>query len=439
MVEADGLPIDEYRNQLVETVQYNPVTIVVGETGSGKTTQLGQFLLDGGIVEQGKRVGVTQPRRVAAVTVCKRVAQERKQAIGHAVGYTVRFEDRSSNETQLKFITDGSLLRELLDDPWLRQYSVIVLDEAHERSLSTDVLFGLCKKLVNEREPPLKLVVTSATLDGEKFSSFFFNAPVVQIPGRTYNVDVAYATQQPGSYLDAALDATIQVHCSQPLPGDILVFMPGQDDIERLVRKINEAVAAMDETECPDAQVLPLYAGLPPEMQARVFSSPPEGMRRIVVSTNIAETSVTVPGIVHVIDPGKTKRKEYDPSTGMESLAVENISRTEAVQRAGRAGRTQPGKCYRLYTKELFEKRLEETARPEIQRSSLAGAILHLKSLSLDINVLAFDFIDPPPRASLEEALRQLYIVDAIDIGMYLYLLAHSSPCLLHLRNRHML
>jgi ATP-dependent RNA helicase DHX8/PRP22 len=414
-----ALPVARRAEEVVERIAESGTVVVVGETGSGKTTQLGQALLDANAAGDGA-VAVTQPRRVATVSVANRVARERGQEIGGEVGYTVRFEDRTSEHTRMRFLTDGALLRELLRDPWLRAFGAIVLDEAHERSLNTDILFALCKKLSSERSPPLRLLVTSATLDGSKFSAFFSNAPIVSIPGRAFDIDIAYTTQTPTSYIDAALDATLQVHCSHPVPGDILVFMPGQDDIDRLVRKLNDAVASMDEADCPDAQVLPLHAALPPEMQARVFSDPPTNVRRIVVSTNIAETSVTVPGIVHVVDPGKVKRKEYDPSTGMESLAVEDISRTEAIQRAGRAGRTQPGKCYRLYTKELFENRMKSTAKPEIQRSSLAATVLHLKVLSLGIDVLSFDFLDPPPREALEDALRQLYIVDAIDIGALL-------------------
>lgn len=413
---ADELPVASYREEVIGKMQCNSVMVVVGETGSGKTTQLGQMVLDEGL-GGGKKVAVTQPRRVAAVTVAKRVAQERRATIGKEVGYTVRFEDQTATETALKFVTDGSLLRELLDDPELRQYGAIILDEAHERSLATDILFGICKRLAKTRDPPLKLAVTSATLDGDKFSRYFYSAPVIDIPGRAYPVDIAHATEQPKHHFQAALDATMMVHCKEGVPGDILVFMPGQEEIERLVAKLNDAVASLSEEECPDAQILPLYAALPPEMQARVFSDPPEGLRRIVVATNLAETSVTVPGIVYVIDPGKTKRKDYDADTGMESLAVCDVSQTEAIQRAGRAGRIKPGKCFRLYTKQHFEEKLEKSAKPEIQRSSLAGTVLHLKSLSLGIDILSFDFLDPPPRSSLEDALRQLYILDAIDAG----------------------
>ena len=245
--------------------------------------------------------------------------------------------------------------------------------------------------------PPLKLVVTSATLDSQKFSSFFNNCPVFNIPGRTYPVEIIHSLDDHVTdYEAAAIDTALDIHCNEA-EGDILMFLTGQGEIERAVRALNDAVRALPPESCGDLMVLPLYAALPPEMQSRVFSRAPPGIRRCVVATNIAETSVTVDGVVYVIDPGVVKQKDYNPRTGMESLGVVSISRVQATQRAGRAGRTQPGRCYRLYTKKRYEMDMPSTTAPEIQRTSLVGAVLYLKSLPLDsIDVLGFDYVDPP-------------------------------------------
>jgi ATP-dependent RNA helicase DHX8/PRP22 len=349
--------------------------------------------------------------------VARRVASERGVVLGREVGYTVRFEDCSCADTRLKFLTDGCLLREMLTDPQMERYSVIVLDEAHERSLSTDILFALLKALAHSRSPPLKLVVTSATLDGEKFSAYFRDCPVLRVPGRAYPVTLAHAADAPpgGELLAAALDTVWDVHVREP-PGDVLLFCTGADEIERAARELNARVAAAPAEECGDMQVLPLYAALPPDVQARVFAPPPAGCRRVVIATNIAETSLTVPGVVYVVDPGLVKQKEYDPQTGMESLLVRPISRVAAAQRAGRAGRTCPGRCYRLYTAHALAHDMPAETVPEIGRVSLVGAVLHLKSLALPgLDVLTFDFLDPPATGALADALRQLHVLDAID------------------------
>ncbi|PRW39269.1 pre-mRNA-splicing factor ATP-dependent RNA helicase PRP1 [Chlorella sorokiniana] len=410
------LPIRQYQQQIVDSVRANAVTVVIGETGSGKTTQISQILEEAGFAEGGM-IGVTQPRRVAAVTVARRVAWEKKVELGQEVGYAVRFEDRTCRRTRIKYLTDGTLLRECLDDAQLSQYSVLVLDEAHERSLNTDILFGLLKELVQRREKPLKLVVTSATLDGEKFSKYFMSCPVFHVPGRTFPVDIIHALEDHGQdYLQAAVDTTIDIHCNQS-EGDILVFLTGQAEIDKAVKQLNDAVRSLPREACGDLLVLPIYAALPPEMQARVFAPAPSGVRRCIVATNIAETSVTVDGVVYVVDSGVVKQKEYNPRTGMDSLGVTPISRVQATQRAGRAGRTRPGKCFRLYTKKFFEREMPNTTAPEIQRTSLVAAVLYLKSLPLNIDVLGFDYLDAPASESLEDALRQLYVLDAIDVN----------------------
>ncbi|XP_047163618.1 probable pre-mRNA-splicing factor ATP-dependent RNA helicase DEAH4 isoform X2 [Vigna umbellata] len=376
-----SLPIVQYEEKIIETVERNPVVVVIGETGSGKSTQLSQMLHRRGY---GK-IAVTQPRRVAAVSVARRVAQELGVQLGEEVGYAIRFEDRTSHNTRIKYLTDGVLLRESLANPELREYSVIILDEAHERSLNTDILMGLMKRLVKVRSSDLKVLITSATLDGDKVSKFFADCPVLNIPGKLYPVEVLYSSERPSSYLESSLKTALDIHIRQP-EGDILIFMTGQDDIEKLVSKLEDKVRALEEGSCMDAIILPLHGSLPPELQVRVFSPPPPNCRRIIVATNIAETSLTVDGVV-----------------------------VQANQRAGRAGRTCPGKCYRLYPSRVYNDEFLDVTVPEIQRSSLAGSVLYLKSLDLpDIDILKFDFLDPPSFESLQDALKQLFLIDAI-------------------------
>ncbi|XP_052185783.1 probable pre-mRNA-splicing factor ATP-dependent RNA helicase DEAH4 isoform X2 [Diospyros lotus] len=409
-----NLPILQFEEKIVETVEQNPVVVIIGETGSGKSTQLSQILHRRGFTKSGI-IAVTQPRRVAAVSVARRVAQELSVQLGEEVGYAIRFEDRTSEKTYIKYLTDGVLLRESLSNPELNQYSVIVLDEAHERSLNTDILLGLMKRLIKMRSSNLKVLVTSATLDGEKVSRFFSNCPVLNVPGKLFPVEIFYSTESPKSYIESALKTAIDIHVREP-GGDVLIFMTGQDDIEKLVKKLEERVQSLEEGSCMDAIILPLHGSLPPELQVRVFSPPPPNCRRFIVATNIAETSLTVDGVVYVIDSGYVKQRLYNPSTGMHSLDVIQISRVQANQRAGRAGRTCPGKCYRLYPSVAYREEFVDATIPEIQRTSLAGSVLYLKSLDLpDIDILKFDFLDPPSFESLEDALKQLYLIDAID------------------------
>ncbi|XP_049352747.1 probable pre-mRNA-splicing factor ATP-dependent RNA helicase DEAH4 [Solanum verrucosum] len=408
------LPIVRFEEKIVETVKENPVVVVIGETGSGKSTQLPQILYRRGYAKSGI-IAVTQPRRVAAVSVSRRVAQEQNVRIGEEVGYAIRFEDRTSEKTRIKYLTDGVLLRESLFNPELNQYSVIILDEAHERSLNTDILLGLMKRLIKWRHSNLKVLITSATLDGGKVSRFFSDCPVLTVPGELFPVEIVHISELPKSYVEASLKKAIDIHVREP-EGDILIFLTGQDDIEKLVLKLEERVQSLEEGSCMDALILPLHGSLPPEMQVRVFSPPPPNCRRFIVSTNIAETSLTVDGVVYVIDSGYVKQRQYNPSTGMYSLEVVQISKVQAKQRAGRAGRTRPGKCYRLYPSTVYHDDFLDATIPEIQRSSLAGTVLYLKSLDLaDMDILKFDFLDSPSVESLEDALKQLYLVDAID------------------------
>ncbi|KAG6757239.1 hypothetical protein POTOM_037545 [Populus tomentosa] len=425
---ASHLPIVQFEDKIMKTVEDNAVVVIIGETGSGKSTQLSQMLHRRGYTKSGI-IAVTQPRRVAAVSVARRVAQELGVTLGEEVGYAIRFEDRTSDLTRIKYLTDGVLLRESLSNPELNQYSVIILDEAHERSLNTDILLGLVKRLVKTRASKLKVLITSATLDGEKVSEFFSDCPVLNVPGKLYPVEILYSEERPKSYIESSLRTAMDIHVREP-EGDVLIFMTGQDDIDKLVSKLEDRVQSLEEGSCMDAIILPLHGSLPPELQAeiipshvfpmtlqvRVFSPPPPNCRRFIVATNIAETSLTVDGVVYVIDSGYVKQRQYNPSTGMYSLDIIQISKVQANQRAGRAGRTRPGKCYRLYSSEVYQEEFLDVTVPEIQRSSLAGSVLYLKSLDLpDIDILKFDFLDPPSFESLEDALKQLYLIDAID------------------------
>ncbi|PIA51266.1 hypothetical protein AQUCO_01100242v1 [Aquilegia coerulea] len=408
------LPILQFEDKIIETIEQNSVVVVIGETGSGKSTQLSQILHRNGYTKHGI-VAVTQPRRVAAVSVARRVAQELGVQLGEEVGYAIRFEDRTSERTRIKYLTDGVLLRESLSNPELDQYSVVILDEAHERSLNTDILLGLMKRLVKIRQTNLKVLITSATLDGGKVSRFFSDCPVLTVPGKLFPVEIFYSSERPTSYVESSLKTALDIHIREP-EGDVLIFMTGQDDIEKMISKLEEKVQSLAEGSCMDVVILPLHGSLPPEMQVRVFQPPPPNCRRFIVATNIAETSLTVDGVVYVIDSGFVKQRQYNPATGMYSLDIVQISRVQADQRAGRAGRTCPGKCYRLYPSSIYREEFPEVTIPEIQRSSLAGSVLYLKSLDVpDIDILSFDFLDPPSRESLEDALRQLYLIDAID------------------------
>ncbi|KXZ56762.1 hypothetical protein GPECTOR_1g687 [Gonium pectorale] len=363
-------------------------------------------------------VACTQPRRVAAMSVARRVAEEMDVVLGEEVGYSIRFEECSGPKTCVKFLTDGMLLREAMTDPLLERYSVIILDEAHERTLATDVLFGLLKEILKQRVD-LKLVVMSATLEAEKFQGYFLDAPLMKVPGRLHPVEIFYTQEPERDYLEAAIRTVVQIHVCEP-PGDVLLFLTGEEEIEDACRKVTKEVQGMGDKVGP-VKVLPLYSTLPPQQQQRIFEPAPpparEGGpagRKIVISTNIAETSLTIDGIVYVIDPGFAKQKVYNPRIRVESLLVSPISRASAHQRAGRAGRTQPGKCFRLYTESSFKKDLQEQTYPEILRSNLGSVVLQLKKLGID-DLVHFDFMDPPAPETLMRALELLNYLGAID------------------------
>ncbi|XP_026172513.1 pre-mRNA-splicing factor ATP-dependent RNA helicase DHX16 isoform X1 [Mastacembelus armatus] len=406
-----SLPIFPYREDLLAAIHEHQILVIEGETGSGKTTQIPQYLLEDGYTKGGMKIGCTQPRRVAAMSVAARVAQEMSVKLGNEVGYSIRFEDCTSERTVLKYMTDGMLLREFLTEPDLASYSVVIIDEAHERTLHTDILFGLIKDIARFR-PDLKVLVASATLDTERFSCFFDEAPVFRIPGRRFPVDIYYTKAPEADYLEACVVSVLQIHITQS-PGDILVFLTGQEEIEACCEMLQERCRRLG-SKIAELVVLPIYANLPSDMQAKIFSPTPPGARKVVVATNIAETSLTIDGIIYVIDPGFCKQKSYNARTGMESLIVTPCSRASANQRAGRAGRVAAGKCFRLYTAWAFKHEMEETTVPEIQRTNLGNVVLLLKSLGIN-DLIHFDFMDPPPHETLVLALEQLYALGALN------------------------
>uniref|UniRef100_A0A6Q2X991 RNA helicase n=1 Tax=Esox lucius TaxID=8010 RepID=A0A6Q2X991_ESOLU len=403
------LPIFAVRQQLLNIIRDNSIVIVVGETGSGKTTQLTQYLHEDGYTSYGM-VGCTQPRRVAAMSVAKRVSEELGSNLGEEVGYAIRFEDCTSEKTVIKYMTDGILLRESLRESDLDHYSAVIMDEAHERSLNTDVLFGLLREVVSRRSD-LKLIVTSATMDSDKFAAFFGNVPIFHIPGRTFPVDILFSKTPQEDYVEAAVKQALQIHLSG-MWGDILIFMPGQEDIEVTSDQIIERLEDLE--SAPPLAVLPIYSQLPSDLQAKIFQKAPDGVRKCIVATNIAETSLTVDGIMFVVDAGYCKLKVFNPRIGMDALQVYPISQANANQRAGRAGRTGPGQCYRLYTQSAFKNEMLTTTIPEIQRTNLANVVLLLKSLGVQ-DLLLFHFMDPPPEDNMLNSMYQLWILGALD------------------------
>lgn len=383
-------------------LERHQVVIVVGATGSGKTTQLPKLALEMG--RGGKRqIGVTQPRRIAATSVAARVAKELECELGQEVGYQIRFEDRTCRNTWVKFMTDGILLAEIQGDRTLSAYDTLIIDEAHERSLTIDFVLGWVKRILPER-PDLKLIVSSATIESERFSEFFDGAPVIQVEGRTFPVEVLYEPPAEGADLpDAVADAVANVTALDPR-GDILVFLPG----EREIRESEQALAART---LRHTLVQPLYSRLSAGEQAKVFASIPQ--RRVILATNVAETSLTIPGIVYVIDTGVARLSRYDPRTGTTRLQIEGISQASADQRKGRCGRVREGICVRLYDEASFAARPAFTD-PEMKRTGLAGVILRMKSLGLG-EVEDFPFLDPPHSRSISEGYRVLQELSALD------------------------
>lgn len=404
------LPVYKVKNKLIPQVIGRKVSIVIGETGSGKSTQIPQLLMG----KVSGRIAVTQPRRVAAINLASRVAEEYGCRVGKEVGFSVRFNNVTGRRTKLRYMTDGMLLREMMLDPLLSKYSTIIVDEAHERTILTDLLLGFLKELIiNERknDDDFRVIVMSATLDADKFSYFFNDAPIFFIEGRLFHVDRFYLPQPSDDSTDSMIKAVIQVNQGEPL-GDILCFLPGQEDIDKVTSILRE-IAPQLPKDAPLIIPLPLYAALPPQEQMKVFEKLKPHCRKVILSTNIAETSVTVPGVKYVIDSGLRKIKAWRYELGLSTLLTVPISKSSASQRCGRAGREAAGKCFRLYTEKDYMKLVQDT-EPEIIRSEIVSPVLMLKRLGVD-DILNWSWLENPGKAALVSALKQLYALGAIS------------------------
>jgi ATP-dependent RNA helicase DHX8/PRP22 len=379
--QRQELPIYKAQADILCAVTKHDTLVLVGETGSGKTTQIPQFLHAAGFGERGL-IACTQPRRVAATSVAARVAKEMSCKLGGLVGYAVRFDDKTTVDTRIKFMTDGMLLRELLLDPSLSRYAVILLDEAHERTLNTELLLALIKRLQAARSHgnrPLKVVVMSATLEAETYARFFSNPALIRVPGRRFPVQVLYTQEAQPDFLASCILTVLQIHVEEER-GDILCFLTGKEQIDDAVKVLKERSRALP-ASADKLLPCPLYAQLPPSEQQVAFEPPPAGTRKVVLATNIAESSITIEGIRYVVDTGLVKSKVFEPKSLIESLHEVPISRAQCQQRTGRAGRVAAGKSYRLFTEEQFEE-LSVSAVPEIKRCRLASLVLQLKVLN---------------------------------------------------------
>ncbi|KAI0216695.1 hypothetical protein L0F63_005559 [Massospora cicadina] len=443
--ERNRLPIVKHRDAILYSLERYATVVLVAPTGSGKSTQLPQYLDAAGWTAEGRRVAITQPRRLAASTVATRVANEMGVELGRGVGYSVRFEDVTSPVTRVQFITDGLLVRELYRDPLLSRYSVIIVDEAHERSLSTDLLLAVLKK-VQRKRPDLRIIIASATADVETFVRFF-SAPnsdaivpgprvdlrpqdskpqsvtALHLGGRLFPVDVEYLVEPIPDYLAKAYTTVLAIHREvrlpsgtkpQELPGDILVFLTGRDEVETLVSQLY--TYSESQRGASRLVALPLYAGLGPSELDPIFNfaAEPGCLRRVIVATNIAETSLTIPNVTYVVDCGFVKLKTYHPHNGWERLGITPTSQASANQRAGRAGRVRAGKVFRLYTEASYKAMPPHTV-PEMQRSDLAPTLLLLKALGIH-NLARFEFLSPPPSQLMLKALEFLYALQVIDL-----------------------
>ncbi|KAI8889376.1 P-loop containing nucleoside triphosphate hydrolase protein [Backusella circina FSU 941] len=415
------LPVYRDRQKFLDLIHSNQFVILVSETGSGKTTQIPQFLVYDKLPHlEGKMIACTQPRRVATTSVARRVAEEMDVDLGGEVGYSIRFEDKTSPDTFLKYMTDGMLFREAMFDPLLTKYSAIVLDEVHERSLNVDILMALLKNVCKERSD-LNVVIMSATLDTKKFQKYFDNAPVLDIVGRTFPVDIVYSDIPVTDYVQAAVRTTLKIHLEEP-EGDVLVFLTGEKEIEDAANMIEDEYSKSTQYQrAGPLKIIPLYSSLSPYEQQQIFEKAPpphtpggKPGRKIIVSTNIAQTSVTIDGIVYVVDSGYVKQGIYNPRTRVDTLQVTPISKASAKQRSGRAGRTRAGKAYRLYTEHHYEKELLEQSYPEILKSNLSTAVLQLLKFGVK-DLIRFDFMDPPSPELFVDALHLLENLHACD------------------------
>ncbi|MEI7900485.1 MAG: ATP-dependent RNA helicase HrpA [bacterium] len=403
------LPITAHADAIATALRSHQVVIVCGDTGSGKTTQLPKIALKAGRGRHGQ-IGCTQPRRLAALAMARRVAEEFGQEPGGFVGYQHRFDKKLSADTVIKFMTDGILLAETRHDRLFRAYDTLILDEAHERSLNIDFLLGILKRML-PRRLDLKLIISSATLDVERFSAFFNRAPILSVPGRLYPIETRWRPAEEDD--DPDLPRQIANACDELIaegPGDVLVFLPGERDIR-------EATETLTGRRLPHTEIIPLLASLTAGEQQRAFRL--SSNRRIILATNVAETSITLPGIRYVVDSGLVRLSRYNARTQVQRLQIEPVSQASANQRKGRCGRIAPGICIRLYGEDDFKKRDDYTP-PEILRASLAGVILTMLDLRLG-EIETFPFIDPPSSAMIREGYRELDMIGAIETG-------HSTP-----------
>jgi len=427
------LPVYKKKDEIISVIRDNPIVIIEGHTGSGKTTQIPQFILESGIVSPDKQIVCTQPRRISAITVAKRVSEEMDVGIGNVVGYAVRFDSKSSDDSRLIYMTDGLLMREFIMDPLIKKFGIVIIDEAHERTTNSDIIMGLLSKILYHRIDDLKIVIMSATLDAEKFVKFFSRGDIIPphliVQGSLFNVTVSYEESTVVNEIDQAIRKTMDIHLNKP-EGDILVFMTGEEEIESTCSTLRDQVSALRSRNISKpAEILPLYASLQSKEQQKVFQPPEDqNARKIIVSTNIAETSVTIDGIVYVIDVGYVKQNRYNPKYHRSILERVFISKAAADQRKGRAGRTREGFCYRLYTKRHFEEEMLEQTIPGIQRENLTSVVLTMLACN-ERDLVHFPFLDPPHYKLIISALEELYHLNALtlasgniltDIGSYL-------------------
>lgn len=416
--QRDKLPIKKYRNDILYCLENYQTLILAGETGSGKSTQLPQFLYEFGWHTKGI-IGVTQPRRISAITLSTRVAEEMGHVVGDEVGVSVRFLNKYSENTKIKFLSEGVLVREMLANPLLSEYSVIMIDEAHERNLITDCVLGLVKKIAKKRDN-LKIIISSATMDCELFHDFFNfrskakpkdTSVILSVEGRMYENQVFFLDEPCPDYITKTVDTIIKIHHKEPY-GDILAFLTGQEEITTAIRMIRDHMESIGLSE-EELKVLPMHGSLTHHDQLRVFFHAPRGQRKVILATNIAETSVTIPNIAYVIDCGFIKMNWYLADLQVNMLIVSQASKACCRQRAGRAGRLKNGKIFRLFTQEEYEK-LPTITPPEMRRADLSSTILTLKALGID-NILRFNFPSPPPAKNMLASIEILHALNALD------------------------
>ncbi|EPY51743.1 ATP-dependent RNA helicase [Schizosaccharomyces cryophilus OY26] len=409
------LPIFKYREQLLYAIETFQVTLIHGHTGCGKTTQLPQYLYETGWTKDGKIIGCTQPRRLVARSVAARVSEELTTEVGKTCGYKIQFEHNISDETRIEYMTDGTLLKEILTDPLLERYSVIIIDEVHERTINIDLLLGILKRILIKRRD-LRVILASASANIQKLNDFFYEKDKIEtksisIEGKLFPVDVMYLENPTENYVNTAIETVLNINSSYP-SGDILVFLTDRREIEECVKRI-ESSAVTTPDDLPMLVPLPLHSGLTLDEQLRVFEIYENRFRKVIFSTNIAEASVTIDGIVYVVDCGFCKQRIFNPYSRVSKLIRIPISKSNAVQRMGRAGRTNSGKCFRLFPKTIYDS-LKDESDAEISHSDLLPAVFFLKAIGLR-NIYQFPFYIPPPTVHIIAALEDLYFLGAID------------------------